>query len=505
MENSDKYLHGRLDPGIESTLQLVEGVESPDMSKFFSSQEVPSPKSSQPKRAVFQAIRSSNDTQLNLTHLPVELLRQIASYLSPCDLTKLGKSCKTLFEVAKTDSLWRRLVQENVPGVNLDSPAPCQSFKELYKSHDPHWFLTKNKLWFSDSRNYGQILISKYHPETGSIGLYRLITEKLPPHFFAWKDDISVIVHCFEPRVYLSQYCLRLDVNSYSHRSLSDLGEAERRLKGELPLVRSDDPGSRAFTNFILAKSLVGRNLANAPQEGKWPPPNVPAKSRVDLSAVCDQSSTTTWGRPEDRSQINEQSFRTRFWLEMNGQVRMGEDIQTWSTLDFGLYTPTEDKPFRGIFVGDYSGHGCEYLLLDQRDGFQKNDEPNILERKDETPEVWEAKKRHAKIYKGSLCAIKLTGDPNIPRGQISWIADDISDNGLVRHGEQAWPGARIVKSRGQIANQGYRNSKFIETELIMISHDVLAQHWLPFGHISFFHRVNIDDFIKPGMGETKV
>lgn len=51
-----------------------------------------------------------------------------------------------------------------------------------------------------------------------------------------------------------------------------------------------------------------------------------------------------------------------------------------------------------------------------------------------------------------------MTGDPNIPRGEVTWVADDISDKGLVRYGEKDWPGARIVKSRGQIANQGYKN-----------------------------------------------
>lgn len=31
-----------------------------------------------------------------------------------------------------------------------------------------------------------------------------------------------------------------------------------------------------------------------------------------------------------------------------------------------------------------------------------------------------------------------------------------------------------------------------------MISHDRLAQYWVGFGHISFYERVNIDDFLSP-------
>ncbi|KAF7894582.1 uncharacterized protein EAF01_010033 [Botrytis porri] len=494
----EKFLHGRLDPGIESTLQLVEAVESPDMSNFFSSQEASSSESSQSKSAAFPGIGSPDETQLKLTHLPVEILRQVSSYLSPCDLIKLGKSCKILYDITETDSLWRHLVQENVPGIKLNSPFPCESFKKLYQSHDPHWFLTKNKLWFGDSDYYGQLMISKYNPETGSIGLYRLLTQRSAPQFCTWKDDTSVVIHCFDPKTHLATCPQQLDLHSYSHRFLSGMGHVERRLKGEVPLKMVDRGNSNREcpSRFLLSKMLVG-NQPNRPQANKWPPPKIPAKVRADRPTIFDNSCTATWGRPENRSQINEKSFRIRDWMEMNGLVQIGDQIQTFSTLDFELYTPTEDKPYRGIFVGDYSGHGCEYLLLDQRDGLQKRDESNTSKSKGESHEAWEARKGQARTPTGSLCAIKLTGDPNIPRGEVTWVADDISDKGLVRYGEKDWPGARIVRSRGQIANLGYKNPKYIETELIMISPDVLAQHWVPFGHISFFHRIDIDSYIN--------
>ncbi|KAM0182669.1 hypothetical protein ACHAPF_000914 [Botrytis cinerea] len=237
------------------------------------------------------------------------------------------------------------------------------------------------------------------------------------------------------------------------------MGHAERRLKGEVPLKMLERGNSTRDcpSRFLLSKLLVGNN-PNRPQANKWPPPKIAAKVRADRPTIYDNSCTATWGRPENRSQINEKSFRIRGWMEMNGLVQIGDQIQTYSTLDFELYTPTEDKPYRGIFVGDYSGHGCEYLLLDQRDGLQKQDESTILKLKDESHEAWEARKGQTRIPTGSLCAIKLTGDPNIPRGEVTWVADDISDKGLVRYGEKDWPGARIVKSRGQIANQGYKN-----------------------------------------------
>jgi len=64
-------------------------------------------------------------------------------------------------------------------------------------------------------------------------------------------------------------------------------------------------------------------------------------------------------------------------------------------------------------------------------------------------------------VYSGQLIAIKLTGDPNIPRGQITFIAPDLSDKGLIRTAqEEIFRGARIVKSAGHIADRGYRGGK---------------------------------------------
>lgn len=39
---------------------------------------------------------------------------------------------------------------------------------------------------------------------------------------------------------------------------------------------------------------------------------------------------------------------------------------------------------------------------------------------------------------------------------------------------------------------------KYIESQLIMISNNKLAQYWVGFGHISFYERVDIDKFLCP-------
>lgn len=244
-------------------------------------------------------------------------------------------------------------MQKNVPGIKLDSPSPCRSFKDLYKAHDPHWFLPKHKIWFADVPSFGQLVIAKYDPKTGSIFLHRLVAEKKPPQFYFWGDDTKVIVHCFEPTVHFHDWSRRLDLDAYSHRSLSRMGEAERRLKGEVPMPLAGDTSRIRVreSNFMLAKSSVIENPSRKLLKDKWPPPNIPAKFHVDRPTVFDQGSEVRWGRPENRFQISEHSFRIRQWMDMNGQVRMGDEIQTWSTIDPKFYTPTEYSPYKGIFV----------------------------------------------------------------------------------------------------------------------------------------------------------
>jgi hypothetical protein len=191
--------------------------------------------------------------------------------------------------------------------------------------------------------------------------------------------------------------------------------------------------------------------------------------------------------------------------------MKIGEDITTFATLPEECYTPTPQKPWQGIWCGDYAGHGCEFLVVTQPDsprplperaewamrarerggsvssagswstaptGAASGDEDEFATADDLEDSVATLQGAFVPsesgseeevltgddnaVYRGRIEAIKLTGDPNIPRGEYTFIAPDIGRDGLIRIAtEDIFKGARIVKSVGHIAARGFRDGKY--------------------------------------------
>lgn len=505
MDSTWEYVHGRIDPGLEESMNLVESVAAREPKRLNEQEkkvltEMGNGDSSKIVTSTDVSLDAIPSTKSYLTTIPSELLSLILSFLSPIDLVHASSTCRSLSFHARSDTLWIAHVQANVPSLTLTSHFPCASYRELYIAHDPHWFLPKYKIWFSDYFLTGKIILARFDPRRGCIEGYRLVAEKPPPTFEGWETDDEVVIHSFEPkcRLHMDQPVIQLDALSLeSLMTSSGMTKASHRFNAEIPMRLQERNHHGVFSNFLLTRAVEER-----PNMQLWPPATIPSKYRVRNAS---QEAFVGLGhKPQNRSEVSEQAFRIRRWMEMNSGpnapgLHLGEEVYTYSTLDPHLYTPTEEKPFRGIWVGDYSGHGCEFLLVHQPDNTEPFDESSVVRGEDETKEEWEERKREERVYRGSLEAIKLTGDPNVPRGEYTFIADDIGRNGFVRKAnETKFKGARIVKSRGHIAARMFRNDKYIESQLIMISSNRLAQYWVGFGHISFFERVDIDRFLNP-------
>lgn len=514
------------------------------------------------------------------------------------------------------DHLWQSIVQSNVPGAKVTSPYPCASFRELYIAHDPHWFLTKYKVWFSDRDLTGKLIIAGYDQRRGVIEAYQLLANSTTSdsetnHSPSLMSDNDVEIHDFQPEVklHLDKPMLQLRANSLENiiratarqsstasatKTFSSMASwatskgtatpspssssratpaTPHRFAAETPMPM-DGQNDTIFNTFMLARGFADSSIHESrrlpfPYNTVWPPPSFPASERVSSSHHMRDGMDlmAPEERPSRRSEISEKSFRIRSWIEMrppgglrggsmgwlgqtllgginsdwslvdsstglfgqasrpwptsfypSSRTHIGEQVTTYSTLDPELYTPTADQPWKGIWVGDYSAHGCEFLLIKQTHPGAFDEAAFASTRtSDETEAEFQQRRADAKRYRGRLEAIKLTGDPNVPRGECTFVADDLGADGYVTTvEEQPFKGARVVHSKGHIARTGFTNGeysvpsydasdhglmgccrtdRYIASQLLLISENRLAQFWVGFNHISFFERVDIDKF----------
>ncbi|KAL8946927.1 MAG: hypothetical protein Q9222_006740 [Ikaeria aurantiellina] len=395
--------------------------------------------------------------------LPAEIIYEILTFLPPLSLSSLCRTSKLLRAHALTDSLWSRFVRENVPHQPDLEYYPATSWRNLYISLHPYWFLTRKKVWFSDkahsgSTMTGNVAIVRYDPQRACIEGLRLVAKHGAHSFESWEWKPEVIIHTFNPVVdlFADDPLVKIDMGCYSEHNSA---------KEEVLMNTGYSRGVRSMIS--LCHGMPPDVQADA--MALWPPRIVPAAERVR-----NESRHLFRGeghRPSSLADASENTFRVRKWVEFGGMgiplgVHIGEDVLTFSTVPEEYYTATKERPWQGLWVGDYAGHGCEFLLLIQR-AVDPTSNPQSsfespLRHHYEDPD----RKMPLPVPEGEdgtcagrLEAIKLTGDPNVPRGEFTWVAEDIGPAGLLRiASERLFHGARVVKSLGHSAARGFRN-----------------------------------------------
>ncbi|KAG6985333.1 alpha-glucosidase [Physcia stellaris] len=343
----------------------------------------------------------------------------------------------------------------------------------------------------------GNVIVARFDPRRACIEGYRLVAEHGKHTFESWSWNEDVIIHTFNPLVqlWLDDPVIKLDPQAIQMLMTCEW-------KGRCRQDRSAP--SQRFLSAKLFQTIL------------------PAKHRVRR-----ESSSKFYEvghKPRTLEEASDQTFRLRKWLDFGGMeaqlgVRIGDNIMTFSTLLQESYTPTKDKPWQGLWVGDYSGHGCEFCTWRSPEGSDDFPDQHFDTDTAETQQMDEALSSSEQAIgqppvidtpaellefgddpscKGRLEAIKLTGDPNVPKGEYTWIAEDIGPKGFIRVAtEQMFKGARVVRSLGHCANRGFRNDRYVVSQLIMISHDTLAQYWEEFGHVSFYKRIDLADYLN--------
>lgn len=395
-----------------------------------------------------------------LLSLPSELLYQIFSYLSATDLASVSGTCEYLREHAKSEQLWASLVNTNLP-TPLAEPTPFDSYRSLYIAHHPLWFLVRQKIWFSDIKNTGKIILVRYNAVRGRIEGYRIVARLLFRHLQPWPKNPSVLINSFDPAVslWLDDPVIMLERGAASQLK-SDAGWQRAAIR--MPM---DLESQNVFSSLIFCKKMPVEETRDMSKR-VWPPRLIPAEERVDVT----YSEDDLFGFPNlflRPGEISESGFRLRRWLQfpnITAAFNMVDGISTFATLNPELYTPTKKKPYQGIWVGDYSGHGCEFLMITQQPGCRSLSAQDAEMNGEAEEASSSSHQMHGSTQCGSdyvphggLTAIKLTGDPNIPRGEVTFMADEIGPHGTIRFAdEEIFRGARVVHSYGHIAGTNF-------------------------------------------------
>lgn len=408
---------------------------------------------------------ASDRPPLRVLDLPDELIYNTLSLLPASCLAVVAQTCRQLQSIALDDRLWRDCVQTNVSYTLPPQPPGSVSWRKLYIDMHPYWFIPRHKIWLSDDRYTGGLVIARYslsrhQIEAYSLHAYQSDTEKLSPVF--WDQNAEVIIAPFDPTI-------SLDLN----RPIFTISGSK--------LANNPSPWSTTAVSkpsIFLARHLPHDAISSS--TAVWPPQTLPSISRVRNTSSDNFASRGH--HPTNLADVSQHAFRMRpseasryspynvpefvRWITLNGNngPRVNSNaMQTFATLPPESYTPTADKPWRGIWAGDYSGHGYEFLAFLQPDvqvllpqsAAQKLAELHL----ERSLGVLDSKETSggASGRSGQLLGVKLTGDVNIPRGEYSFIMPDVGAGGTIRFAkEDMFRGARVVGGVGHIAGRGY-------------------------------------------------
>ncbi|XP_031482813.1 protein EXECUTER 1, chloroplastic [Nymphaea colorata] len=160
------------------------------------------------------------------------------------------------------------------------------------------------------------------------------------------------------------------------------------------------------------------------------------------------------------------------------------------STVFHRIEIPTTRDPLNGLYVGAHGPYSSEVIHLRRRFGQWRED--------GEDP-----KSQNLEFYE-YVEALKITGDPYVPAGQVAFRAKVGKHNQLPHKGiipEEFGVVARY-KGQGRLAEPGFRNPRWVDGELVILDGKYIKAgpvvgfvYWAPEYHfLVFFNRLRLED-----------
>lgn len=188
------------------------------------------------------------------------------------------------------------------------------------------------------------------------------------------------------------------------------------------------------------------------------------ARNDGDLSRMSKLKSEITEAQRKDAELMYKLAMERCGRAEEQG---LPEEAEKYENEAMAARSVLPQYNIEGLWVGKYGDHGYEMI--------------NVT------------------YVEDTIIAYKVTGDKNVPRGEVTFTVDlspkALSEAGLepIELAEDAssqWGTKHLPRfpGKGQVAAEGFVNSQWIEGQLIIVG-DYFSFAWTPLGHQIFFGR----------------
>ncbi|ORX82849.1 hypothetical protein K493DRAFT_388414 [Basidiobolus meristosporus CBS 931.73] len=386
-----------------------------------------------------------------LAELPEDLLLHQLRYFSAKGLARLSVTNKYFNKICMDDSLWHNVCRSY--GVTELGNWPGKTFKSLYYLLLSKWGWLLG-LWFGNFPTIGDLVQVVWVPEEGAlvasriecINTYNMRMEQLLP-----VNPNVLIYELHTSFKYRRLFVISLDATTSDITTLCHYPDLLIRLDDDTWVPMDNRTGIDLRQCHRANVSKV--SFYSHPKTGLWV--SLPEQWELDYT---NQDSPQMSKRPCFSWRCSRHCHEcSRF------QVRMF--VPSLAKLFPFEVNPSASSPLQGLWVGTYGPHGCEILLFNY-------DEQG-----------------------SQLLASKITGDINVPRGEITFLVDFGRE--LVDASNVLFRGYRVYAGQGQIASNSFLNSRMIDIECmhrfpcrmigilirfirigIWISNDEIAVYW---------------------------
>ncbi|KAI8905160.1 hypothetical protein EDD86DRAFT_212346 [Gorgonomyces haynaldii] len=406
--------------------------------------------------------------------LPREIWLKISLHLEHKSIILLSQTCKSLSQIMRDDFLWLSIATRDYPNLKpllmtVYKNNPLESMLMYYQL-----FLTKyghlHGFWQQDySFFYGGLIQIVFGPkDLLRVRLLEPIHSRVE-HVEPFSLDNSITVDLspglsFDYK-YLGRLNTQMELECLSRTDIHKLTIENVAIQEEPGMLSPDVSAIEVSERIQSNRFPLGQPSRTT---GLWPYPSPHSISEETLSSSPRQSTLIT----DERRVVRLQCAHNCHCQRVRSVMMNSEGIAVPHTL---LYTPAISKillspsphdqldiALDSIWLGAYGSHGTEFIYLTVgSEPFEADNRPCLI-------------------------AYKLTGDVNVPRGEITFYCPIDVKSQYIGSSERRYPlkdstefkNMFAFAGHGRVAMMGFRDPTLVNCDVIVKSRTEIFIFW---------------------------